>query len=236
MKKYLVFFMVLLLTESSAFCQCDNTLKPSDNLKVAYKSRGNRCEGAYAAKVGAPSLEPVGFTIGSFSYKLEKSEIIKIQNLSGSNIFIRASALPLNTYYRMDAYLEKNKTLIWEVKDVLFDLNIPSHSLAVCGWSGTEKEKFFFPVKPVSSSYNKSDNKFYLVIRSSADVLGVKYRYAQSGLNFSKYETLNSSTRAGQPIVIVLPETLKGEYNIEVAAMLESKSEWVKNQYKISIK
>lgn len=236
MKKALMFFMVLLLIKSISFCQCDITLKPSDNLKVAYKTRGNRCEGAYAAKVGAPSLDLVGFTIGPFSFKLEKSEIISIENSFGSNIFIRASALPLNTYYRMDAYLEKDKTLIWGVKDVLLDLNIPSSSLAVCGWSGTEKEKFFSPVKPVSSSYNKSDNKFYLVIRSSAKVLGVKYRYAKPGLNFSKYESLNSSTRAGQPIVIVLPETLKGEYNIEVAAMLESKSEWVKNQYQISIK
>ncbi len=67
-------------------------------------------------------------------------------------------------------------------------------------------------------------------------MLGVKYRYAQSGLNFSKYADINGSIRAGQPIIVVLPENLKGEYNIEVAAMLESKSEWVKNQYHLLIK
>ncbi len=143
--------------------QCDNTLKPSDNPKVAYKTRGNRCEGAYTAKVGAPSLDIVSFTIGKFSYKLEKSEIIKIENPFGSNIFVRASALPLNTYYWMDAYLEKDKTLKWEIKDVLFDLNIQSNSLGVYGRSGTEKEKVFLPVRPVSISDNKSDNKFFLL-------------------------------------------------------------------------
>lgn len=235
MKKCLT-LTLFLVAKFISIGQCDNTLKPSDNPKVAYKTRGNRCEGAYIAKVGAPSLDIVGFTIGQFSYKLERSEMITIKNLFGSNIFIRASALPLNTYYRMDAFLEKDKTLKWEIKDVLFDLNIPSNSLGVYGWSGTEKEKVFLPVKPVSFSNSKSDNKLYLVIRSSSKVLGVKYRYAPLGLNFSKYENINETIRAGQPIVIVLPANLEGEHIVEVAAMLESKSEWVKNQYQLLIK
>lgn len=236
MIKKLIFFLSLLLTKSVSFCQCDNTLKPSDNPAVSYKARGDRCEGAYAAKVGAPSLDLVSFTIGKLSYKLDKSEIIEIKNLSGSNIYIRAAAMPLNTYYRMDAYLEKTRTLKWDVKDVLFSLKIPSNSLGVYGWSGSEKNKIFIPVKPVSSITDPSDNKLYLIIRSSAKVLGGKYRYSQSGLNSSAYENISGLSRPGQPIVIVLPGNLAGEYNIEVAALLESKSDWVKNNYQISIK
>jgi len=233
MKKRLLFFIILQLILSITFCQCDNTLKPSDNPQVAYKTRGNRCEGTYTAKVAAPSLDVVGFTKGMFSYKLDKSEVIIIENTSGSNIFIRASALPLNTYYRMDAVLEKNAVFKWMVKDVLFNLNIPSNSLGVYGWKGNEREKIFVPVKPVSSSY-KPDKKYYLIIRTSANVLEVKYRYVENA-NFSSYESVGAKARAGQPIVIVLPENFKGDYTIEVAAMLESKSEWVKNQYQISI-
>ena len=72
----------LLLIKIISFGQCDNTLTPTHNTKVAYKPRGNRCEGEYSAKIGAPSLELVGFTIGIFSYKLERAESIEIKNFS----------------------------------------------------------------------------------------------------------------------------------------------------------
>jgi len=235
MKKHLLLFIILLTTTLISFCQCDNTLKPSDNAQVAYKTRGNRCEGAYVAKVAAPSLDVVSFTRGSFSYKLDKSEVITIENSFNSKIFIRAAALPLNTYYRMDAALEKNTILKWMIKDVLFNLNIPSNLLGVYGWKGSEKEKVFIPVIPVTSSYNKSDKRYYLIIRASTNVLEVKYRYSSAGADFSTYQSVGTKARVGQPIVIVLPEKFKGDYTIEVAAMLESKSEWVKNQYQISI-
>lgn len=233
MKKYVLCCLVYFVVNSISLAQCDHTLKPSDNPSVAYKTRGNRCEGTYAAKVGAPSLDVVGFTIGKFSYKLEKSESITIENSYGFNFFIRASAIPLNTYYRMDASLGKGQTLTWQIKDVLFNLTIPSNSLGVYGWSGTEKEKVFIPVKAVSSTYNPSDDKLYLLIRPSSKILGVKFRYAQSDHSFSAYETVNGASR--QLIVIVLPEDLKGQYSIEVAAMLESKSDWVINAYQLSI-
>lgn len=236
MKQRLIYSAVLLLTSSISFGQCDNTLKPADNPKLAYKDRGNRCEGAYSAKVGAPSIDLVAFTVGALSYKLEKTEVIEIENPFGFTIHIRSSALPLNTYYRMDATLEKSKTLKWEVKDALFDLQIPSNSLGIYGWMGTENEKTFLPVKVVSSTIDRSDQKLYLIIRPSARVLGVKYRYSLAGESFNKYEDIKASFRPGQAVIIILPDNLKGEYNIEIAAMLESKSDWIKNQYKLFIK
>ena len=213
MKKHFVLLGASQLILAIAFCQCDNTLKPSDNAQVAYKPRGNRCEGTYIAKVAAPSLDVVGFTKGMFNYKLDKSEVITIENTSGSNIFIRASALPLNTYYRMDAALEKNTAFKWMVKNVLFNLNIPSNSLGIYGWKGSEKQKIFVPVKPVSSSY-KPDKKYYLIIRTSANVLEVKYRYA-SGADFSSYQSVGGKARAGQPIVIVLLKTLMAHIQLK---------------------
>lgn len=229
-------FVLLTVITFSLFAQCDNTLRPSDNPAITYQIRGNRCEGVYVAKVGAPSLDLVGFTVGEFSYKLDKSEIIKIENRFSSNIFIRASAIPLNTYYRMDASIDKNKIFNWEIKDVLYPLNIPSNALGVYGWSGTEQEKLFWPVKPVSSVTSQTDNKLYLIIRTSSKLMEVRYRYAEKGGYFSTYESVKGQGKGGQGIVIVLPETLKGDYTIEVAAMLESKAEWVKNQYQLSIK
>ena len=226
----------LLLWSLQVFSQCDVTLKPSENATVAYKTRGNRCEGTYSAKVGAPTLDLVGLTIGAFVYKLENTETIKIENSTGSDINIRSSALPINTYYRMDAVLGNGKTLNWEIKDVLFDLKIPSNSLGIYGWTGTQNEKVYIPLKTVSSSSDLSNKKLYMVIRPNSKVLSVKYRYANIGKPLSSYQEINNSFKSGQPIVITLPEGMHGDYMIEIAAMLESGSDWVKKQYKMAVK
>lgn len=236
MKKRLVLCFVFITAVLVAFGQCDTNLTPSDNTKIAYKTRGSKCEGAYTAKVGAPSLDIVGFTVGKFSYKLERNETISIENLSHDNIFIRASAIALNTYYRMDAAIQKNKTLTWDIKDVLLDLHIPSNLLGVYGWSGTEKSKRYSPVKPLSSLYDKTDKKLHLIIRPSSKVLEVKYRYFRQGDNIPAYQNAAGSGKAGGPILIVLPENLSGAYQVDVAALLESKSDWVTGQYQLSIK
>jgi hypothetical protein len=232
----IVISFCLILSQIISFGQCDNTLQPSINTKVAYKTRGNRCEGEYAAKIGAPSLELIGFTIGIFSYKLEKTESIAIKNSTGLVINIRSSAIPLNTYYRMDALVENGKTFKWDIKDVLFDLKIPSNFLGVYGWIGTQKEKTYIPVKPISTTYDNRNNNLYLIVRSSTKVLSVKYRYSKIGQNPNEYKEVNRSFRAGQSIVIILPPDLQGADMIEIAALLDSKSEWIKKQYKISIR
>jgi hypothetical protein len=235
MHKIVVCFC-LLLSKIISFGQCDNTLKPSDNTKVAYQARGNRCEGEYSAKVGAPSLELVSFTIGIFSYKLEKTESVEIKNSTGFVINIRSSAIPLNTYYRMDALLENGKTFKWDIKDVLFDLKIPSNFLGVYGWFSTEKEKTYVPVKPISSNYDKTKTDIYFVVRPSEKALSVKYRYAKIGQNLGGYKDVTGSFRTGQSIQIILPPDLPGTNIIEIAALLEAQGGWIKKQYKISIK
>lgn len=235
MKQSLLFFGFL-LWRSFAFCQCDTSLKPSDNAAVAYRPIGDRCEGAYIAKVGAPTLDLVGFTVGVLTYKLDRNETIQIENTSGADLNVRASALPLNTYYRMDALLRSGKTLDWAVKDILFDLKIPAASLGVYGWKGTGKEKIYMPVKPVSSAYVSSDKSYYLVVRPSARVIGVKYRYALFGEPLPTYQEVNKTFKSGQAISLSLPQTLHGAYLVEVAAMLESGTDWIKVQYKVAIK
>ncbi|NEU08450.1 hypothetical protein GZH53_09030 [Flavihumibacter sp. R14] len=231
MKKMLFFFIVLLQINVGSFAQCDKTLEPSSNPDIAYKVRGDRCEGAYSARVAAPSIEIAGLTVGPLAYKLESDEVMKVKNLMESPISIRSSALSIGTYYRMDASLKSKQTLEWSVNDVLLDLRIPAKYLGIYGWIGTEQEKTYLPVKVVSSNSNAGDGKLYLVIRPSTKVIRAKYRYASTGQALGEYEDA-SLLNAKKAISIVLPENLKGSYNIEIAAMLESGTEWVVKQYK----
>ena len=234
--KHSLFFFSFMLWRTVAFCQCDTSLKPSDNAAVAYRPIGDRCEGAYIAKVGAPTLDIVGFTVGVLAYKLDKNETIKIENTTGADLNVRSSALPINTYYRMDALLPNGKTLDWAIKDVLFDLKIPAGSLGVYAWKGAGKEKVYIPVKPVSSVYVNTDKSYYLVVRPNARVLGVKYRYALVGESLNTYQEVNKTFKSGQAISLSLPQNLHGAYLVEVAAMLESGTDWIKVQYKVAIK
>lgn len=227
--------LYLLLSQIISFGQCDNTLKPSDNTQVSYKTRGNKCEGEYSAKVSAPSLEVVGFTIGIFSYKFEKTEAIEIVNSTGSDINIRSSAIPIKTYYRMDASLKNGQALKWDIEDVLIALQIHSNYLGVFGWTESGIEKTYIPVKPVSSNYDKTNTNIYLVVRADKDVLSAKYRYAKTGQPLGVRTKDNLSIRMGKTIIIKLPPELKGAYKVELAALLDSNSGWKTSLYTISV-
>jgi hypothetical protein len=231
----ILFCFCFLLSKIISFGQCDNTLKPADNAQVAYKARGNRCEGEYSAQVGAPSLDVVGFTIGIFSYNLVPTESIKITNLD-TVINLRASAIPLNTYYRMDAVLSTGTTFTWDIKDVLLNLRIPSNSLGIYGWFGTERNKIFVPIKPISTTYDTSKHELYFIVRASTKVLKIEYRYSKIGQNPGQYEQDNSSFRTGEPITIKLPANLKGTYTIDIAALLQSNGNWIAKKYTLSIR
>jgi hypothetical protein len=233
--KKMMCVLILLLSKSITYSQCDESLSPSDNPSIAYKFRGNRCEGTYTAHVGAPSMGIAGFTIGVLSYRLEKNETIEIKNGRAFPIFIRSTALPINSYYRMDATLDSNRILKWEIKEIIFDLKIPSKSLGVFGWFGSEQEKTYVPVQPVSSIYQEADKRLYLIVRPSTRVRGAKYRYALAGQRFGEYQDIKNSGNARETLTIVLPDHLKGVYTMEVAAMYEFEDKWVVKQYKLFI-
>lgn len=234
MKKVVIFFIVLLPGTLISFGQCDNTLTPAQNPSVAYRLRGNRCEGTYSAQVGAPSMDIAGFTIGPLSYKLERNEIIKIRNTRNSPISIRSSALLIGTYYRMDASLRSMDTLRWAINDVLLDLGIPSKYLGVYGFVGSEQAKTYIPVKPVSSISDSSNIKLYLIIRPATKVNNARYRYGLATQALGEY-IMAESSNSRQTITIILPENLRGVYNIEIAASLEPGNTLVTRQYKLMI-
>jgi hypothetical protein len=236
MKTIAMAFAALLQAQFMCYGQCDDKLTPSDNQSITYKERRNRCEGTYSAKVGARSMEIVGFTVGAFRYKLERTEVIKITNTIGSDVFIRASPLLLDTYYRMDATLPDNQTLEWQVGEILLRLRIQSKYLAVHGWLGSERDMTYVPIKPVSSNYNESDKNLYLVVRTKTSVTKAKFRYAPSGQALGNYEEIDRHSGTRQSIAVILPENLKGEYVIEIAASLESSDDWEVNQYKLLVK
>ena len=83
----------------------------------------------------------------------------------------------------------------------------------------------------MSSNFNATDRKLYLIIRPGTKVIQARYRYGLVDQALGGYATARLSN-AKESIHIVLPENLIGVYNIEIAAMLESGTGWVVRQYK----
>ncbi|MBK8655628.1 MAG: hypothetical protein IPN20_17345 [Haliscomenobacter sp.] len=146
----LFFLFLVLLAPDFLAGQCDNQITPADNAVLRYKYRGNRCEGFYRSKVSAKSLALVSCTLGEFRFKSDPEERITLQVASEKAVNIRAQGIPIDLYYRMDASLEPDQKLEWDVASVLLK-DSKTAKLLISDYSlfGNPKATKFLPGKSV---------------------------------------------------------------------------------------
>ena len=126
MKQQLIILLsviVLIITfQELLYAQCDKKLRSSESEKTGYRIRShNRCEGFYESDVSSGSLNIVSVTQGKFKFKLDSNEMITVSPIvNNKTVNIRAVAIPLRTYYRMDAQLDPKTNIKWPVADVLY--------------------------------------------------------------------------------------------------------------------
>src|SRR5262245_643845 len=112
---------VALLAKPSASVQgqpCSDIQAVPGAMGYQHRSASERCEGLYQSPVAGESLEFLSFVSGSISYDLmtDKVLVVAVPDVSGlkaTEVTIRARALPLGTYYRMDANVAVAKTIEW---------------------------------------------------------------------------------------------------------------------------
>ena len=100
----------------------------------------------------APGLEVVSFLYEGPRFDPAEHDRIRViapavGELVSEPVRVRAVALPLKTYYRMDAVLPEEGPLIWPLKDVLAPAGLVAEQIGVFGWSGSEIDKVFVPVR-----------------------------------------------------------------------------------------
>lgn len=132
---------------------CDPRLVASADGELAYKSRGNRCEGRYANAVGA-SVGLVGFYeyMQPLRHDLPKTLLIQWTALPQSTVHLRAEAFR-PVYYRMDTTVSDNGSFEWPT-DIIAKCNVARY-LAVRGWVEVDGGRRYLPLrvgaKPVGS-------------------------------------------------------------------------------------
>jgi len=211
--------------QAGSSLKCHFELEPDENSLIAYKQRGSgnskRWEGFYTDQVGAVALDVIGVVKGSFQFKLQKSEVIKISSPTVNDRPICVTAKgPIRSNYRMDAKIDPNQTLSWTVADVLYgQLLHSSEEIGVFGWIKEEANQMIYvPVHAkAKSSANKQDGIVRLFLRAAADLEQAWWRFVSHSNCSSPRDWRGASTK-GKSIRITLPSCATGKLCLEVVA------------------
>ena len=191
---------------------CDASLvKPSDD-PVAYKLRGERCEGIYVREVaGTGGFSVAAFVQGGSPSTIERGKTLAIELPSGLNapILLRAVSLRRNLYYRMDARRPAASTRFEWPSDVLVDLALKIDEVGLVAWTesrmGENVQDVYVPVR-FRDAASQDQSTYLFQVVSGSDLKEVYVRLA----------TADASGREQQ--VIIRDEALKrGFYPAERA-------------------
>lgn len=207
---------------------CDQRLEPLEGTDSGYRQRGNRCEGLFESKISAPRLDLVSLTVGrlQFAWQRDTSLSVEPPKEIGEPIRLRAMAIPLGTFYQMDARLEGGASLRWPIREVLFPEELNDRRIGVLGWlDDGRRVPLHVPVvvqsAPAASSPNQDPAAVTAILRSSVDVQFVSWRVLrlEGGRCTAPSDWTplkKATTRAGKPILLVLPKLDVSEACIEV--------------------
>jgi hypothetical protein len=109
-------------------------LEPDDNPTIAYKQRGNRCEGFYQCPVSTESLTLVGLSYGKLEFDAKKNEdlYVVVPRAVGQQVHIQGVGVPLETYYRLDAWGRPEKSFLWPL-DIIRKKQMTSADIGLLG-------------------------------------------------------------------------------------------------------
>jgi hypothetical protein len=214
--------------------QCDPRLRPLPG-HLGYIWRGDRCEGLYLSPVAANDLELVSLLQGKLHFDLQPKTRLQVSappiaDIAQGPVHIRAVALPLRTYYRMDASLLPGSQFNWSVDSVLVPNGLSANHLGVFGWINIQPEKIFVPLQVLQHGQPQPQGPVELVVRSSVDIENLVWRSSVEGeptFGPPKWlEEVATPLPGGRPVPIYLPTGPRAVLRVEVAAKARESDQW----------
>jgi hypothetical protein len=220
--------------------RCDGLVQLRGS-KSGYQSRGNRCEGLYVSNVGSRSLAVMSFTLGRLQYDLASPAPIEVTAPGQTQpVNVRAVAIPLKTYYRMDATLAPHATLLWPLKDVLAPEGLTDSRIGIFGWRLTDEKETLVPLRVAAKGTAAASRAPLLIIQASFDAQKVKWRWGASSQGQCSelgpwQDAIQHPVSAGWPIAIELSKVPAGAHCLEAVAQSGSSTEWSPLKLRIDI-
>jgi hypothetical protein len=222
---------------------CDSERRPIAGF-YGYRRRDARCEGLYQEPVVLlKDLEMVSLLKGRLHFDLRQHSHLQISapdisNLPSQSVRVTAVALPLHTYYRMDAVLPPHGPLLWPVHEVLARIGLTDRELGVFGWIRTRDmdEKVFIPLKVVAAASEVArDAPVLLTLRASVDIADVRWRisavdgHQETPLSWQRI----GPVYMGQSFPLVLPSGDAPILQVEIAYQPSNSNAWPQLRFKV---
>ncbi|MBL26195.1 MAG: hypothetical protein CMM50_01400 [Rhodospirillaceae bacterium] len=218
---------------------CDRLQPVSTALGYQVREPDVRCEGLYESTVRAIGIEVVGFLLAPVRFDAELEAEVEIASADLSNLEtppegplrVRAVALPLKTYYRMDAVLGPDGTMAWPLAEVIRPAGLKDDQIGIYGWFGEETDKTFVPVRVLSATAESSEMpepspQLRLYLRVTSDAERLLWRYGDDGTVSEWLPAAEGRVRAGQTAAVALPPGPTALLRIDVTAKPEGSDDW----------
>jgi hypothetical protein len=193
-----------------------------------------RCEGFYQSPVAGANLELLSLTAGPVEYRLHERGILRIaapdvSRLKSQQLRVLARALPLGTYYRMDATVRSAQSLSWPMAAVLAPHHLAPDTIGVVAWIERNADRIYVPVRVSDSSVPApSGTRIIAIMRATGNLDDFRWRSLQDGDSgrAPDWKPLRRGQvlRAGQPIQLELDAGR--DRTIEVQAKATNSDKW----------
>jgi len=219
--------------------RCD-ALARLQGSKSGYQKRGDRCEGLYVSKVGSRSLAAMSFTLGRLRFDPASSVPARVSAPGQPEaVNVRAVAIPLKTYYRMDATLPADGTLLWPLSDVVAPEGLTDRRIGIFGWKGREEDAILVPLR-VTQGAAAGSRAPVLIIQASFDAQKVKWRWGafrdgRCSASGPWHDAIEKPVTAGWPVAIELSALPAGTHCFEAVAQSGVSTEWSPLKLKLDI-
>ena len=128
---------------------CDPGLQGSPGSSLAYRMRGNRCEGIYALQVSSTQIWLASFT-DALDLDAANDQDLTLSwqaPATAQTLSLRAQSLRPRTYYRMDTAVQLPATRFAWPSDVVASLQLSADEVGLLGWTklavhGSEREVY----------------------------------------------------------------------------------------------
>jgi hypothetical protein len=237
---------VVLLAKPSALAQgqpCNDLQAVPGAIGYQRRSVPERCEGFFQSPVAGESLELLSLVHGSIEYDLQTDNALivavpDVGQLEATAVHVRARALPLGTYYRMDATVATAQTLEWPLNAVIAPAKLSANSLGVIGWIEKGATKVYVPVsvRPLGKP-PAPQHPAIALLRSLADIEEVQWRLQATGTTAQPppWQVLaRNMIRAGEPVSLPIA-TSSQLWNLEIAAKMAHSGDWLKTRLRVFI-
>ncbi len=208
------------------------------------RSAAPRCEGFYQSPVAGESLEILSLVVGAIAYDLTADKILviavpEVSRLEVNQVNVAARALPLGTYYRMDASVDSGGSLRWPLATVIAPARLYADTIGVIGWVRKGSTRIYVPVTVFSDGHSSDAKRpATAVLRSSVDIEKILWRsWVEGGGMPPQYHGLQGANprmvRAGEPVAIPVDGPEATVVILEVAAKMANADNWITNQFRV---